>query len=202
MGAREANAIARACDLGVAMQLTNIARDVGEDAREGRLYLPLAWLREAGVDPQAFLARPVFSKGIGSVVERLLQSAEFLYARSVSGIGALPPSCRPGIRAAGLIYADIGRRIARQRFDTVTQRAHVPGRRKTVLLARSLTAILKYGGDASAPALTATRYLVDAASVESAPHARQRDPIRALEGRVAWVFDLMERLQEHQEGLP
>ena len=39
------------------MQLTNIARDVGEDARAGRLYLPLAWLREAGIDADAWLAR-------------------------------------------------------------------------------------------------------------------------------------------------
>jgi 15-cis-phytoene synthase len=44
MGVRDANALARACDLGVAMQLTNIARDVGEDARARRMYLPLAWL--------------------------------------------------------------------------------------------------------------------------------------------------------------
>ena len=49
MGVRDANALARACDLGVAMQLTNISRDVGEDAAEGRLYLPLDWLDEAGI---------------------------------------------------------------------------------------------------------------------------------------------------------
>ncbi len=55
MGVRDADALARACDLGVAMQLTNIARDVGEDARERRLYLPLDWLAEAGIDPDAFL---------------------------------------------------------------------------------------------------------------------------------------------------
>ena len=48
MRTRSEQALARACDLGVAMQLTNIARDVGEDARSGRLYLPLQWLREAG----------------------------------------------------------------------------------------------------------------------------------------------------------
>ena len=47
-GRADADLVARACDLGVAMQLTNIARDVGEDARAGRLYLPRAWLREAG----------------------------------------------------------------------------------------------------------------------------------------------------------
>ena len=63
MGQRAPEIVARACDLGVAMQLTNIARDVGEDARAGRLYLPLQWLREAGIDPDAWLAKPVFTPG-------------------------------------------------------------------------------------------------------------------------------------------
>ncbi len=61
MGARSAAVLARACDLGVAMQLTNIARDVGEDARQGRLYLPLAWLREAGIDPERLARSARFS---------------------------------------------------------------------------------------------------------------------------------------------
>ena len=58
MGGRGAVTYARAFDLGVAMQLTNIARDVGEDARNGRVYLPADWLREEGIDPAAFLADP------------------------------------------------------------------------------------------------------------------------------------------------
>ncbi len=58
MGVRSPRRWRRACDLGVAMQLTNIARDVGEDARLGRIYLPRQWLREAGVDADAWLAEP------------------------------------------------------------------------------------------------------------------------------------------------
>jgi 15-cis-phytoene synthase len=57
MGVKNKQVLARACELGNAMQLTNIARDVGEDARNGRLYLPRSWMREAGIDPQAWLAR-------------------------------------------------------------------------------------------------------------------------------------------------
>ena len=60
MDERRPEVLARACDLGVAMQFSNIARDVGEDARAGRLYLPQEWLREAGLDPEAWLAAPVF----------------------------------------------------------------------------------------------------------------------------------------------
>jgi phytoene synthase len=65
METRAPAALARACELGVAMQLTNIARDVGEDARNGRLYLPRAWMREAGLDPDAWLADPVFDATAG-----------------------------------------------------------------------------------------------------------------------------------------
>ena len=59
MGASTDTAIARASELGVAMQLTNIARDIGEDARNGRLYIPRAWFREIGMDADAWLANPV-----------------------------------------------------------------------------------------------------------------------------------------------
>jgi len=103
MGRREPNVVARACDLGVAMQLTNIARDVGEDARAGRLYLPLQWMREAGFDPEAWLADPRFEAGIGGLVRRLLATADNFYESAIAGIGALPRSCRPGIHAKASI---------------------------------------------------------------------------------------------------
>ncbi|MEW5323935.1 squalene/phytoene synthase family protein, partial [Geobacillus thermoleovorans] len=86
--------VARACDLGVAMQLTNIARDVGEDARMGRIYLPATWLREAGIDPVRWLENPTFSPGLQTVVSRLLHTADTFYARSDPAIAALPMTCR------------------------------------------------------------------------------------------------------------
>jgi phytoene synthase len=63
MGVCDRAVLARAADLGLAMQLTNIARDVGEDARRGRIYLPLDWLDEAGIDPEVFLANPRSQSG-------------------------------------------------------------------------------------------------------------------------------------------
>lgn len=60
MGQRSPWILARACDLGTAMQLTNIARDVGEDALRGRLYLPQEWLRQEGIDPGRWLRKPAF----------------------------------------------------------------------------------------------------------------------------------------------
>ncbi len=71
MGPRARGVHARACDLGAAMQLTNICRDVGEDARNGRVYLPTDWLVEEGIDPDAFVRDPRFTPALGRVVRRL-----------------------------------------------------------------------------------------------------------------------------------
>ena len=93
------------------MQLTNIARDVGEDARAGRLYLPLDWLEEAGIDPEAFLARPVPIPGLARMVARLLAEAERLLFPG-RGRRRRAADRRPaGIYAARLIYAGIGREV-------------------------------------------------------------------------------------------
>jgi phytoene synthase len=203
MGARKRNALARACDLGVAMQLTNIARDVGEDARAGRLYLPLRWLREAGVDPEAWLARPVFDPALAGVVRRLLLAADRLYRRAEAGIAALPADCRPGIRAAALLYAGIGREVERRGFDSVNGRARVPPSRKAALLLR---AALPRRGDAGAtvaergaPPLAATRFLVEAAMAAApsrpVPATGAATSGWGIEERVVWVIDLFARLE-------
>ena len=113
MGAHGARALARACELGVAMQLTNIARDVGEDARAGRLYLPRAWMHEAGIDPDGWLRAPAFDDALASVVARVLAAADDLYLRAADGLAELPRGCRPAIQAARLVYAEIGREVER-----------------------------------------------------------------------------------------
>jgi phytoene synthase len=133
MGRRDAATLASACELGIAMQLTNIARDVGEDAANGRLYLPREWMSEMGIDPVEWLARPNFSPALGSVVRRLLSAADALYNRAAAGIESLPAECRPAIRAARLIYREIGTVIARRGFDSVSHRAHTTATRKTWL---------------------------------------------------------------------
>lgn len=140
MERRDPRTLARAADLGVAMQLTNIARDVGEDARAGRLYLPLAWLREEGIDPDAFLADPAPLPGIEVAVCRLLDHADTLYRRAALGIPALPADCRLAIAAAAAIYADIGTVIRARHYDSVTSRASTTRARKLRLTAGALAA--------------------------------------------------------------
>jgi phytoene synthase len=141
MGKRRPGVVARACDLGIAMQLTNIARDVGEDAAAGRLYLPRAWMRQEGLDPERFMRAPCHGPGLAKVVRSLLTAAQKFYCRADLGTAMLPRDCRVAIRAARLLYADIGSRIARQQFDSIGRRAAVPAWRKAWLLVRSLPAL-------------------------------------------------------------
>jgi phytoene synthase len=162
MGRRDGETLARACEMGVAMQLTNIARDVGEDARRGRLYLPRQWMREAGLDPDAWLADPRFDGRLADVVRRLLATADGLYRSAEPGIARLPRRARVAIRAAGLIYRDIGRVVARNGYDSVGQRASTGALRKAWLLARSLGAALGPAHPAPGPALPEARALVAA----------------------------------------
>jgi phytoene synthase len=195
MGRRARPTLARACELGLAMQLTNIARDVGEDARAGRLYLPLAWMREAGLDPDAFMAAPQFSPELGFVVRRLLGEADRLYARAATGIADLPAACRPGIRAAATLYAAIGDEIARHGYDSVSRRAVVSSRRKLSLLAMALLqAPAGLVPDRKVP-LYATRFLLDA--VGPAP-AMARRPFAA---RLVWTLELFEKLERRDQML-
>ncbi|HQT64866.1 MAG TPA: phytoene/squalene synthase family protein [Acidocella sp.] len=189
MGVRDAESLARAADLGVAMQFTNIARDVGEDARAGRLFLPQRWLAEAGIDESALLATPQFSSALGLVVKRLLAEADILYKRAYAGILRLPLDCRIGIAAARKIYAAIGADIAAGGYNSVTRRARVSGYRKLALAASALPMMLISTRQADAVALPATQYLVDAAALPT---------MEKPNSGVTILLDIFERLERSQ----
>lgn len=200
MGARSPDALARACDLGAAMQLTNIARDVGEDARMGRLYLPLDWMVEAGLDPDAFLADPQPGPALAGIVARLLTEADELYRRAEAGIAALPSPCRPAIRSAALIYSEIGRVVALQDYDSVRTRARVGTARKLALIARALRSVPATPGLA-APPLPQVAFLIDAVLNQPPLPDRRHSVLRPwwdVGGRVVHVLELIERMRERE----
>lgn len=198
MHVREAVALARACDLGMAMQLTNIARDVGEDARMGRLYLPHQWLLQAGIDPEAWLAQPAFSPALGTVVARLLDAADGLYRRVGDGVAELPLACRPGINAARFLYADIGHEVSRRGLDSVSQRARVSRGRKAQLLLQAMLALWPGRGEAPDACLPCNRFLVDAAAMPAS--ARGPAPWQLVR-RFVRVIELFEELERRERGL-
>jgi phytoene synthase len=186
MGVCDRAVLARAADLGLAMQLTNIARDVGEDARRGRIYLPLDWLDEAGVDPGTFLANPRACPAMRATVERLLDAAHILYARAMTGIAGLPLSCRMAIRSAALIYREIGREIEISGHDSITSRAHTSTRRKLELIAqRGLDAVsVPAGLDRARPSRGAVSW-----SKRPQPGASTRH--RGLDAKAGRMIELM-----------
>ena len=215
MDVRTPEALARACDLGIGMQLTNIARDVGEDARAGRLYLPLEWLQEEGINSEGFLNDPRFDSRIARVIARLLAAADEAYQRARDGVTALPADCRPGIDAAGRLYAEIGRQVERQQLDSVSCRAVVSGRRKLRVALPALTAVLRTAGTGQArPAIQAAQFLINAVVNEPVePRVRINEqsgfpilaPIRgvwrwlgAVDDRLGRILEMLDRLEREE----
>ena len=136
-GVRHEKALRHAVDMGLAMQLTNIARDIATDAKLGRCYLPLDWCTEFGVSPDELMAE----KNRGAVVamtERMLAEADRLYASGDEGIQYLPWRCALAVSAARHIYAEIGVRVAKKGENAWDERVWVPFSRKLVLLLKGV----------------------------------------------------------------
>lgn len=110
MGVRDDATLDRACDLGLALQLTNIARDVLDDAAIGRVYLPEEWLAAAGLSAET-LADPMHRAALAGVVARLLDAAEPFYDSSRLGLRALPARCAWAVAAARGVYRQIGLKV-------------------------------------------------------------------------------------------
>lgn len=197
MGQHQASVLARACELGVAMQLTNIARDVGDDAKIGRLYLPHQWLIEEGIDPLSWLQKPRFDGRLKLVIQRVLHEADLLYARGSLGIADLPRDCRAAVLAARLIYAEIGNQLRRDGYNSVNSRAVVGSTRKLTLLgqAQLQAGWLKSDVAPSAP-LAAIAYLVHSCQQASGLSGRLPEgfPNRTVSERIEWMLDLFERV--------
>lgn len=205
MGTRDHTTLMRACELGVAMQLTNISRDVGEDARMGRIYLPLQAMRAQGVDPDAWLREPTLNAGLQQVLSQVLDEADRLYTQASHGIASLPPDCRAAICAASLIYAEIGHQLRRHGLDSVSVRTVVSTPRKLVLLFTAWTQAgwIRVAQREPEP-LAAVADMVEAC-VRSAASGGVRGgvayfPSRSMNQRVTWVLELLERRENLKRG--
>jgi len=126
-----------AVDLGIAMQLTNIARDVGEDAAKGRVYLPAAWT--GGLSPADILA-PTSAQQVRlrTSIQRTLALAQTYYDSGTSGLGYLPWGAQNGILAAAMLYREIGLVLANNEHRSWETRAMVSLPRKMMCTAKAL----------------------------------------------------------------
>lgn len=126
-----------AIDLGIAMQLTNICRDVREDALVGRRYLPATLVGD--IDPESLLAPLASVRAVTSqAVSQLLALADRYYASGEAGLHYLPRGARGGMLVAGRVYRGIGDVVMRQRCDMHAPRAVVGGAAKLAISARAL----------------------------------------------------------------
>ena len=125
----ESDALPYAIDLGIAMQLTNIARDVGEDAEMGRVYLPSEWT--GGLTPSDILdPTPVHAETLKVATRRMLYLADEYYHSGLQGLYYLPRSARWGILVAAKVYREIGTLIAAADYQSWDRRAIVSKGRK------------------------------------------------------------------------
>ena len=117
-GVTDRRALRHAKSLGIAMQLTNIARDVREDRQRGRCYLPQRWL------PDGVEASP--QDDVHAAVRRILDLAEKYYEIGNQGMAYLPSTVRPCIRVAAAVYREIGMQIRRCDYQVLQGRIVVP----------------------------------------------------------------------------
>jgi len=126
-----------AVDLGIAMQLTNIARDVMEDAHNDRRYLPASLVGD--MSPETILKPSSHEvECLKNAVRTLLHQAELRYASGFSGLPFLKPRARLAILVAGMAYREIGINLARRNFDLWTDRVYTSGRQKVLIALRGI----------------------------------------------------------------
>lgn len=138
LDAPEPAAAAHAVDLGIAMQLTNLCRDVAADARMGRRYLPASLVGD--IEPTALIEpSPALQPALRAAVARLLALAEVYYASGEAGLPFLPVRARAGILVAGRVYRAIGHRLTAREHAYWEGRAFVPDWQKATITVAALT---------------------------------------------------------------
>ncbi|WP_034917967.1 15-cis-phytoene synthase CrtB [Erwinia sp. 9145] len=135
MGVRDGAVLDRACDLGLAFQLTNIARDIVEDAEAGRCYLPEQWLGEAGLNRENYAAPP-HRAALAQVAARLLREAEPYYHSAQAGLAGLPLRSAWAIATARGVYREIGVKVHHAGENAWARRQGTSKPEKLLLLMR------------------------------------------------------------------
>jgi phytoene synthase len=141
MGLREESALRNAADLGIAMQLTNIARDITEDAAMGRIYLPLAWLDEVNIN-HGGISAPENRDKLAMLTLRLLNEADRYYRSGDAGLWHLSFRSACAVSAARQVYSEIGSLLAKRGAHAWDQRTYVTGALKIWVVLRGVLNLL------------------------------------------------------------
>lgn len=161
VAATDTETLDRACDLGMAFQLSNIARDMWEDDAVGRCYLPEEWLAEADIPPGQHM-KPAFREQLVALVTRLLDLAEQHEAAGRYGCRALAFRQRWAVLAAANIYGAIGRKVRARGGAAWDHRVQTSAADKLQFVARAFREALRKPGEPDAwPRYTRGSILVD-----------------------------------------
>jgi phytoene synthase len=165
LGVKERAARRNAVALGIAMQMTNICRDVLEDAERGRVYLPLARLSGVHLSHSDVLCSAerngtagvpaVARSGVSEVVRSILDWGDSFYEAGANGYGFIPPRPRLAIMVASSLYSEIGAVLRSRGCDPFAGRARVSLFKKVVLTMRS--AMTWFNGALRRPSARAER---------------------------------------------
>lgn len=150
MGVRDEAVLDRACDLGLAFQLTNIARDIVEDAENGRCYLPQAWLAQEGMSAEQITC-PTRRENLARLAKRLVMAAEPYYASAKAGLSGLPLRSAWAIGAAHGVYRQIGVKVMAAGPHAWEKRQGTNRLEKTALLAQGAVMALTSRAGRPAP---------------------------------------------------
>jgi 15-cis-phytoene synthase len=142
MGVRGLPHLRCACDLGIAFQLTNIARDIIDDHQIGRVYLPGDWLAQQGLTPETLADRASRAK-LSLIANQLLDVADSYYRSAAGGLPALPFRSAWAVATARSVYRAIGGEIRRQGPAAWDKRAQVPSWRKLAGAGEGLSAAVQ-----------------------------------------------------------
>jgi len=134
-GYKDKNALPHAVDLGIAMQLTNILRDIGEDLTKGRIYLPSDELDEFGITEDDLFSHTM-NENMIEFLEFQIQRAERYYEQSDKGIPLLSADSRYAVYLARQNYSRILNKIRKNNYQVFTQRAYLSTTEKLSILPR------------------------------------------------------------------
>jgi len=138
LGVKDDSLLPFAIDMGIGMQLTNICRDVLEDAKRGRVYLPADRLKAAGTSHEELLSGQANPEAVASVVRDVLTMAEDYYKSGLRGLCGVPWRARTGIIAAMVMYREIGRKLLRRGGNPLKGRTIVGPVRKGILICQAV----------------------------------------------------------------
>ncbi len=150
--------------LGIAMQLTNVLRDIGEDFERGRVYLPEDEMQRFGVTREA-LRRREPDERFAALMQFQIVRARAYYAAAMPGVFLLPRECRMGILLAARLYSAILAQIERQRYDVFSRRAATSTRQKALTAALTYVSLMVPARTTRIPAMDHRAVLIESEPV-------------------------------------